>query len=75
MAGITFVKFNQNHYVTIISKNKLKNYILGICIVGCVTNFVRLIITRESPCILIYNCAHLQHHLTGTYPHLRKQGS
>jgi hypothetical protein len=45
MPDITFVKFNQNH-VELCSS-------WGTCIVGCITNCVRLIITRESPCIFI----------------------
>jgi hypothetical protein len=37
----------------IINENKNKK-LQGTCIVGCITNFVRFIITRESPCIYIY---------------------
>jgi hypothetical protein len=31
----------------------LKKKQWGTCIVGCITNFVRLMITRESPCKII----------------------
>jgi hypothetical protein len=31
--------------------NKETKKTWGTCIVGCITNFVRLIITRESPCM------------------------
>jgi hypothetical protein len=47
---ITFVKFSQNHYMLSIKTQNKK--IWGTCIVGCITNIVRLIITRESPLYL-----------------------
>jgi hypothetical protein len=48
MPGITFVKFNQNHYVELLIKTQTKK-LWGTCIVGCITNFIRLISTCESP--------------------------
>jgi hypothetical protein len=45
---LTFVKFNQNHYVEISTKIQTKT--MWVCIVGCITNYGRAIITRESPC-------------------------
>jgi hypothetical protein len=43
MPDITFVKFSQNHYVGLSIKTQTTK-LWGTCIVGCITNFVRLII-------------------------------
>jgi hypothetical protein len=53
MPDITFFKFNQNHYVESLIKTQTKK-LWRTGIVGCITNFVRLISTCESPCIYLF---------------------